>query len=126
MPSNSEDNHNARLQHKRIWLVSGIFVLAVIVFSIAGFFVGMRLGHLRQWVENQYFGKIVEVYADSIVLMDQDDRARTIFIEQETVIREGRRIVGRDSLTAGSSVIVVWSLNKGGEIEAKVIRILNP
>lgn len=69
-------------------------------------------------------GKVVTVTDDGIVVMGNDDIERSVVIDDDTEIRNGRDETDRSGLANGLSVMVFGEPNDQGRILAKLIRIL--
>lgn len=118
-----EKKYSPRPNRKQVVLMVAAFVLAVFAFSAVSLFVGIRTGYFRLWAEQQYFGRISELHANSLIITNQDGREREVLITEGTQIRKGRQMIEKDLLVVGKHVIVVGPTNEMKQIEAKVIRI---
>ena len=71
-------------------------------------------------------GKVLTVSSSTITMLDNNDNVeKSILINKDTIIRNGRDNASSTSLVADSFVTVVGSPNENGQIVAKLIRVMN-
>ena len=80
-----------------------------------GFFIMRR--------KSYYSGEIIEITNGNLIIRGRGGIQETIAIERDTLIKKGEETV-KDGLEIGDRVIVVGLPNESGQIEAKLIRIL--
>ncbi len=72
------------------------------------------------------FGTIVSMSSSSITIESNQMPEQQIVLGSDTVIRYQHSNVTSDVLAIGSEVVVLGTPTSGGEIDAKLIRILSP
>ncbi len=119
-----------------LYAVGGALVAALIFH--AGVAVGYRKARFSyRWGENYHrmmgrdllnahgtFGKIIKVDASSILVQGRDDAEKTILVKEDTVIRRFRETITFGDLQVDDAVVVVGKPNNVGQIEAKLIRVM--
>lgn len=85
------------------------------------FFFSLRV-HLR-WSEHAYSGKVISITDNSFVIQEGNKIKREIVVNNGTVIKRGiENIAG--GLQVGDIVIVTGLPDPNGQIDAKLVRIL--
>ena len=70
------------------------------------------------------FGEIIELNGNSFVIKGRGNVEKIIIITEDTIIKKGMKTI-KDGLKVGEHVVIIGSPNEEGQIEAKLIRILN-
>mgnify|MGYP001606240361 CR=1 FL=1 len=100
----------------RIYItVSVVIVLGMAALSVYSY---------GEWNEKNYFGKVLQVDEQSIVVSDRVVGQRLILINEGTKIRQGRGIVAK--LSVGQDVVIIAEKNAEGHIVAALIRVVMP
>jgi hypothetical protein len=71
-------------------------------------------------------GKIVRINLPTIVVADIKNFEKTVFIDENTLIRRFRDNVEAENISVGETVIILGTPDEKGLITAKLIRILPP
>lgn len=70
-------------------------------------------------------GKIIKIDLPSIIVLDnKDNTEKSILIGDETQIRKVRESINKEDIKLDESVIIIGVPNSLGQIEAKLIRIM--
>lgn len=71
-------------------------------------------------------GKVLTVSSEALTMLDNNDKIeKSILINKDTIIRNGRNNASSTSIIPDSFVMVVGSPNEKGQITAKLIRVMN-
>lgn len=136
------------------WIVISllVFVIIILIFGI-GMWVGEKKARFSyRWAENYHknfggpkngffndwqnfphkdyidghgaFGEIIQLNDSDFVIKGRDDIEKIIITTENTIIKKRRKTMANE-LKIGDRVIVIGSPNENGQIEAKLIRIIN-
>jgi hypothetical protein len=136
---------------KWVVIVFGVFVIAFASFT-AGIFVGYNKARFSyDWGEHYdrnfggpahgIFGPqpgsqfmnahgasgmvlAVEVASSTFILRGPDNMEKTVFVSSSTALQTGRTVIHLSDLHAGDSVLVIGAPNEQGQIEARLVRVL--
>jgi RNase P/RNase MRP subunit p29 len=151
IPAASEDRF--KTPHSKIFKFS-IVLLAELILLIGAFSLGMNVGFRKagftySWSQNYpnnfggrpaltapppssaFFnphgldGTILNSDKNTLVLKDEDSTEKTVLISSQTSIRMNFQNLKAADLKAGEEVVVIGEPNPQGQIEAKLIRVLN-
>ncbi len=109
----------------RVILVFAGLLCVVAAANLVLYTLGFSVGFFERWAEARYFGRIVAVQEDSFEIVGQGTAPLTVLIVSTTQIRRGRDGVGFKDIRIGFYAVIVGSENAAGQIEARVVRILN-
>ncbi|OGF71053.1 hypothetical protein A2930_04175 [Candidatus Giovannonibacteria bacterium RIFCSPLOWO2_01_FULL_45_34] len=98
-------------------------LLSALVLSLIFIVFVLRTGFVQDWMEAQYFGRILEINSAGFSIVAGDEKKIEVLIKIDTDIREGRRLVAAKTLRVGDNVIAVGRMNAAGQVEASVLRI---
>ncbi len=85
---------------------------------------GMMNGNFRS--VHGAIGKVLAVSSSTITMLDNNDNVeKSILVDSNTIIRNGRDNASSTSLVADNFIMVVGSPNENGQIIAKLIRVMN-
>ena len=127
-------------------IVMGVLVL-VIVFT-AGVLVGLeKARYSYNWGENRYnafagppgffldrnylnahglVGNVLQINGDSLVVQSPDNMEKIVETTNQTMFRSGHSQIGLDDLKVNDDIAVIGSPGPTGEMEAVLIRVLQP
>ncbi len=71
------------------------------------------------------FGIILSKDQTKLVIKDQDNTEKTVVVSDGTTIRRNFDSLTANDLKAGQQIVVIGEANSQGQIEAKLIRVLN-
>lgn len=72
-------------------------------------------------------GKIIKVELPTLIVQDKDNTEKVILIKEDTKIQMMKNNISKTDLKINDFIVVVGSPNDGGQVEAKLIRIMpNP
>ena len=108
---------------KRVLLGTLLFIGIVILLNVTFFAVGFRSGFFHRWAEGQEAGMVTEVRSDRFTIVGRDGVKKMVLIDENTIIKKERDIVGIDALKIGLQVIIVGTSRGDTLIEAHTIRI---
>lgn len=114
----SDENISRHIFKRNIFVLLGILVLGIILFII-----GTQAWFLYHARKSYYSGEIIEITNSNLIIKGRRGIQETIAIERDTIIKKGKETV-KDGLQIGDRVVVVGLPNERGQIEAKLIRIL--
>lgn len=100
---------------KSLWLAAAALAIATIA-VVAFVFLPYR-----KWKEGRYFGRVVDVGPQSVIIAEGKLGERTIGIAPSTVMKRGRRNV--PELAVGDYVIVLARPAAGG-LQATLVRVV--
>jgi len=126
----------------------GVLIIAVFIFE-AGMVVGFhKAAFTYHWQENYEHnfgpsgmglmpgagapnphgteGKIVSVSLPTFVVAGPNENERTIFVDDDTIIRDGAATVNTSDLAVGKFVIVLGAPDDTGVVKASFIRVMPP
>ena len=85
---------------------------------------GMMGGNFRS--VHGAIGKVLTVSSSTIMMLDNNDNIeKSILINKDTVIRNGRDNASTTSLKSDNFVMVIGEPNENGQIVAKLIRVMS-
>ena len=116
-----KDNRN--LFKRIIFILAGLVIIALI-FNAGMLVIGIKTHFLYRWTEGYYFGEIIKIDDNGFVIKGRGDMEKIVLIRESTVIKKGKETI-EGALQIGNQVIVIGSLDEGGRIEAKIIRIFD-
>jgi hypothetical protein len=144
-----EKNHHSKI-FKIVVAVLAELIILIGVFSL-GLSVGFhKAGFTFAWGQNyannfvgrkilnavppssQFFnahgvdGTILSLSTGSLVIKDADSNEKTLIISDQTAIRQNFQSLKASDLKVGQEIIAIGQPNPQGQIEAKLIRVLNP
>ena len=144
-----KENKKLACHHGVLALVIAVllgFILIVLVFKI-GMMVGMSkssfyscgtanyqkdfskhmVGKFSAWKKSAYssYKEVVKLTESGFVVKDSDNKEQTIVISEDTVIIKGIEKTGNE-VSVGDKVYVVGSSNESGQVEASMVKILDP
>ena len=97
-------------------------VLVVLLFLAAFSFTAWQ--SLHRWQGQPYFGEISALTADGFKLSDLKVKERLVATSTATMVRRGRQAPA--ALKVGERVIVVGTPGPAGQINASLIRVVEP
>lgn len=71
-------------------------------------------------------GNILTKTGDNLLLKDETGNEKTVLISSSTLIRQNFQTLQSGDLKAGQEVLIIGEPNQQGQIQAKLIRVLNP
>lgn len=130
-------------------------VLAVLIFLVGAFWIGMAIGerrarHFNGWCDGYrhafmplgrgrmplpsphlpnahgVFGRVVSVSNQNIVIQGNDDIEQGVLVTSSTAIRLGDRNATLNDIHTDDQVSVFGVPNSVGQIEARLVRLLPP
>ncbi|MCX6786000.1 MAG: hypothetical protein NTZ18_04080 [Candidatus Komeilibacteria bacterium] len=93
-------------------------------------FGGPRAGFLKGFGDRDFleasgtFGQIIKLDGQNLVIKGQNDAEKIIVIDNETVIKRLNETVKFGDLKVDDYIVVIGEPNQGGQIEAKLIRVM--
>lgn len=102
-------------------IVLGIIIL--ILFFIAAF-TTLRL--YLKWTHQYTFGKVIQVGKDEIIIDSPSGKITTVNIKSSTHIRRGNQVKKLAEIKIGDDAIVIGKVSDHQEIEAKLVRLVQP
>jgi len=75
---------------------------------------------------NGVFGQIISNNGSTLTIKGIDNNEKTVNVTGSTTIRKGFTDVKATDLKPGDQVVVIGEANDKGQIDAKLIRVLNP
>lgn len=104
---------------KKFYIISGILILGIFIFAI-----GIKAWFFQPGGEAYYFGEITQITESGFIIKGREYAEKTITINNDTVVRKKMKIA-KEELRSGAFVIVVGLPTANGQIEARLVRILN-
>ena len=135
---------------KRIIYAFGVLMIAAIIFQ-AGIFVGFRrVSFGRDWSKNYernfgpiqhglgmmggtydtlpnahgVIGNIINIELPTMIVSGQNGVEKVVLIKEDTIIHLMRENISKDKLALGDDVVILGDPNSQGQIEAKLIRVM--
>lgn len=139
---------------KRVLIILIGLIVICLIFG-AGMFVGeMKTRFSCQWAENYHknfagpkkgffnewrnmlpspenfvqghgiIGEIIEIKDNGFVIKGIDEMEKLVITSKDTLIKKGTETI-QDSLEVGQLVVIIGSPNSEGQIEAKLIRLID-
>ena len=151
-PANSSQDHQKQkhnfFQSKTFkWAV---FILAELILLIGVFDLGMKVAFHKarfteSWTRNypknfgrpmmkpdsHFFnahgleGKILSIEKNSLTIKDQDNNEKTVLLLPTTTIRKNNSDIKPADLKVNDEIVVIGAPNDQGQVEARLIRVLN-
>lgn len=115
---NTEKNISRHIFKWKIFVLLGILALGIILFIV-----GTQVWFLYHGRKSYYSGEIIEITNGNLIIRGRGGIQETIAIERDTLVKKGGETM-KDGLEIGDRVIVVGLPNERGQIEAKLVRIL--
>ncbi|MEI7709710.1 MAG: hypothetical protein WCI76_03270 [bacterium] len=69
-------------------------------------------------------GKIIKIQLPNIIVEDDDNTERVVYVDTSTKIEKGRVAIATKDLNLADFVVVIGAPNEKGVIEAKLIRVI--
>ena len=94
-------------------------------------FGGPKGGMFKGFRDNNFieahgtFGQIIKIDGATLVVKGRGDVEKVVLITESTVIKRGRESISISDLRADDYIVTIGSPNSAGEIQAKLIRILD-
>ena len=134
------------------WLIIGLFgfIVIILIFGLGMHVGSLKAKYSYRWAESYHknfagpktgfigkwkslprgdlieghgaFGEIIELQDTGFVIKGRGDVEKIIMVTEETIIRQGMKIL-ENGLQVGDQVVVIGSPNEDGQIEAKLIRV---
>ncbi len=70
-------------------------------------------------------GTILTLDKNTVIIKDEDNNEKTLVISPQTTIRQNFQNIQAGNLKIGEEIIVIGEPNPQGQIDAKLIRVLN-
>lgn len=140
-----------KTSHSKFFKITAV-ILAELILLIGAFSVGTKVGFRKavftySWSQNypnnfggskmmppppngQFFnphgmdGTILSADKNTLVIKDGDNNEKTVIISAQTAIRQNFQSLGPTDLKTGEEIVVIGEPNPQGQIEAKLIRVL--
>lgn len=142
-----------KLESKTIMAVVkvGVTVIAVLIIFQVGQFVGLKRAEFSFRMADNYYnnferkgmmgtpargmmggfteshgasGKVIRISLPTLTVSTPDNFEKTIYISSSTLIRQFREIIASSSLKVDDFIVVLGKPTENGQIEAKLIRVM--
>ena len=90
-------------------------------------FSGQMVGKFISWKKSAYssYQEVVEITESGFVVKDSDGKEQAVVIGEDTIIMKGME-KSKDGVIIGDKVYVAGSFGEDGQIEASMVKILDP